>query len=119
MRKQDLSMPRIHVEAPFSLSREIFVHTMSLVGLLHPNILYYHAAPNDWHQQLYTLPSRIAYAGWTQTDIAAYAGPTPKVVSQLAEHTRKSLESTYAIAESGTAGPTGGSTRNRTPSVIP
>jgi nicotinamide mononucleotide (NMN) deamidase PncC len=31
---------------------------------------------------------------------------------------RTTLKSTYAISESGTAGPTGGSTRNRTPGYL-
>jgi nicotinamide mononucleotide (NMN) deamidase PncC len=39
-------------------------------------------------------------------------------VSGLAEHTRKTLGSTYTISESGTAGPTGGTTRNRTPGYV-
>ncbi|TKA63800.1 hypothetical protein B0A49_06320 [Cryomyces minteri] len=50
---------------------------------------------------LYTLESRIAFAGWTQDSIKAYRGPT--------------LGSTYTVCESGTAGPTGGQTRNRQP----
>ena len=33
----------------------------------------------------------------------------------LAKHVRGELESTYTVAESGTAGPTGGTTRNRSP----
>jgi nicotinamide mononucleotide (NMN) deamidase PncC len=67
---------------------------------------------------LYTLESRIAFAGWTPRHIENYKGPTPEIVSGLAEHTRKTLESTYSISESGTAGPTGGSTRNRTPGYV-
>ncbi|MCJ1439054.1 hypothetical protein MMC27_008445 [Xylographa pallens] len=66
---------------------------------------------------LYTLESRIAFAGWTQDDVHSYKGPTPAIVSGLAASVRKALGSTYALCESGTAGPTGGSTRNRTPSV--
>jgi PncC family amidohydrolase len=67
---------------------------------------------------LYTLPSRIAYAGWTQESIADYKGPTTDIVSGLAKHVRGDLESTYTLAESGTAGPTGGKTRNRTPGYV-
>lgn len=67
---------------------------------------------------LYTLPSRIAYAGWTQDTISNYAGPTKAVVSGLAEHVRRDLESTYTIAESGTAGPTGGQAPNRHPGYV-
>jgi nicotinamide mononucleotide (NMN) deamidase PncC len=65
--------------------------------------------------KLYTLESRIAFAGWTQSHIDNYAGPTPDIVKGLAEHVRTTLSSTYTLAESGTAGPTGGKTRNRTP----
>lgn len=67
---------------------------------------------------LYTLPSRVAYAGWTQESIDAYRGPTTDIVSGLAQHVRKDLESTYTLAESGTAGPTGGNTPNRTPGYV-
>ncbi|KAJ1325187.1 CinA family protein [Microdochium nivale] len=67
---------------------------------------------------LYTLESRIAFAGWTQSNIDAYRGPNPDVVSGLAENVRARLDSTYAICESGTAGPTGGSTPNRTPGYV-
>jgi len=67
---------------------------------------------------LYTLPSRIAYAGWSQETIANYRGPTTEIVSGLAKHTRKELESTYTIAESGTAGPTGGDSPNRKPGYV-
>ena len=64
---------------------------------------------------LYTLESRIAYAGWTEDMSKEYRGPTTDVVSFLAKNVRNTLKSTYTIAESGTAGPTGGETRNRTP----
>lgn len=67
---------------------------------------------------LYTLESRIAFAGWTQDHIKAYSGPTPEIVAGLAVHTRKTLGSTYTVSESGTAGPTGGTTRNRTPGYV-
>ncbi|KAF2819541.1 competence/damage-inducible protein-like protein cinA [Ophiobolus disseminans] len=67
---------------------------------------------------LYTLESRIAYAGWTPQHIENYKGPTPDIVAGLAEHTRKTLGSTYTVSESGTAGPTGGTTRNRTPGYV-
>ena len=67
---------------------------------------------------LYTLPSRIAYAGWTQQTIENYQGPTPTIVSGLAKQVRKDLESTYTVAESGTAGPTGGQTPNRKPGYV-
>lgn len=60
----------------------------------------------------------MAFAGWTQANIDAYKGPTPDIVSGLAEHTRQTLGATYALSESGTAGPTGGSTPNRTPGYV-
>lgn len=55
---------------------------------------------------LYTLESRIAFGGWTQADIDNYTGPSPDLVAGLAKHVRDTLGSTYAVAESGTAGPT-------------
>lgn len=67
---------------------------------------------------LYTLPSRMAYAGWTQETIKDYKGPTTDIVTGLAKHVRKDLDSTYTISESGTAGPTGGNTPNRTPGYV-
>jgi nicotinamide mononucleotide (NMN) deamidase PncC len=67
---------------------------------------------------LYTLESRKAFVGWTDADTQNYKGPTPEIVTKLAENTRKTLDSTYTISESGTAGPTGGSTRNRTPGYV-
>ncbi|CAK4025996.1 Hypothetical predicted protein [Lecanosticta acicola] len=67
---------------------------------------------------LYTLPSRIVYAGWTVDTIQNYRGPTPGIVAGLARHVRSDLESTYTLAESGTAGPTGGATPNRTPGYV-
>ncbi|OAL45008.1 hypothetical protein IQ07DRAFT_615320 [Pyrenochaeta sp. DS3sAY3a] len=67
---------------------------------------------------LYTLESRLAFAGWTPAHIESYKGPTPAVVAGLAEHTRTTLGSTYTVSESGTAGPTGGKTRNRTPGYV-
>jgi PncC family amidohydrolase len=67
---------------------------------------------------LYTLPSRVAYAGWTQETIANYRGPTTDIVSGLAKHVRRDLASTYTLAESGTAGPTGGNTPNRKPGYV-
>lgn len=57
---------------------------------------------------LYTLESRVAFAGWTKADIEGYAGPTTDIVKGLAEHTRATLGSTWTVSESGTAGPGGG-----------
>jgi len=67
---------------------------------------------------LYTLQSRIEFAGWTQANIEGYKGPTPEVVTGLAENVRQKLGSTYCVSESGTAGPTGGNTKNRTPGYV-
>lgn len=55
---------------------------------------------------LYTLESRVAFAGWTQASIDNYHGPNPDLVAGLAKHVRGTLGSTYTIGESGTAGPT-------------
>lgn len=57
----------------------------------------------------------LGIAGWTEENVKGYKGPTTQVVSELAENVRGKLESTYTICESGTAGPTGGTTPNRTP----
>ncbi|KAF7594308.1 hypothetical protein BBP40_009708 [Aspergillus hancockii] len=67
---------------------------------------------------VYTLESRIAYAGWTLANLENYNGPTPAIVAQMADHVRHTLGSTYTVSESGTAGPTGGTTRNRTPGYV-
>lgn len=48
---------------------------------------------------LYTLQSRIAFAGWTQRNIDEYRGPTPEIVAGLAENVREKLESTYCVCE--------------------
>jgi len=50
---------------------------------------------------LYTLESRLAFAGWTQSDIDGYDGPTPKLVQGLASHVRDTLKSTYCVGEVG------------------
>ncbi|KAF3010797.1 hypothetical protein E8E13_008140 [Curvularia kusanoi] len=67
---------------------------------------------------LYTLESRKAFVGWTDADTQNYKGPTPDIVTKLADNARKALGSTYTVSESGTAGPTGGNTRNRTPGYV-
>lgn len=48
---------------------------------------------------LYTLQSRIAFAGWTQSDTDKYRGPTPEIVAGLAENVRQKLDSTYCVSE--------------------
>jgi len=68
---------------------------------------------------LYTLESRIAFAGWTDRDIQTYDGPTPSLVAGLASHVRGTLKATYCVGESGTAGPTAsGKTPNRQPGYV-
>ncbi|KAJ5927072.1 competence/damage-inducible protein CinA [Penicillium verrucosum] len=67
---------------------------------------------------VYTLESRLAFAGWTPAELETYAGPTTEIVANMADHTRCTLNSTYAVCESGTAGPTGGTERNRTPGYV-
>ncbi|KAF1963560.1 hypothetical protein CC80DRAFT_498718 [Byssothecium circinans] len=89
-------------------------------GLISAALLSYPGASSYYKGglTLYTLESRIAFAGWTQDFIKSYSGPTPEIVAGLAEHTRKTLGSTYTVSESGTAGPTGGQTRNRWPGYV-
>lgn len=48
---------------------------------------------------LYTLESRVAFAGWTRADIANYDGPSPELVAGLAGHVRGTLGSTYTVGE--------------------
>lgn len=61
----------------------------------------------------------MAFAGWTTETIKSYSGPTPSVVSGLAENVRPKLASTYTICESGTAGPSAsGDGRNRQPGYV-
>ena len=57
----------------------------------------------------------MMYAGWTQLDIDRYRGPTKEIVAGLAENVRRQNDTTYCMCESGTAGPGGGKTKNRTP----
>ncbi|KAF2687882.1 competence/damage-inducible protein-like protein cinA [Lentithecium fluviatile CBS 122367] len=89
-------------------------------GLISATLLSYPGASGYYKGglTLYTLESRIAFAGWTQEFLKTYSGPTPEIVAGLAEHTRKTLGSTYTVSESGTAGPTGGTTKNRTPGYV-
>lgn len=65
---------------------------------------------------LYTLESRIQFAGWTEDTKKSYNGPNKDVVSGLAKNVREKLGSTYCLSESGTAGPgASGSNRERRP----
>ncbi|KAI4236396.1 MAG: hypothetical protein LQ349_002571 [Xanthoria aureola] len=68
---------------------------------------------------LYTLESRIQFAGWTEENKKNYNGPNAEVVSGLAKNVREKLGSTYCLCESGTAGPGGsGATPNRKPDFV-
>jgi len=100
-----------------SKSQKIAFVETACGGLLSSSLLSYPGASKIYAGglTLYTLPSRIAYGGWTQTDINAYRGPTTKIVAGLAAKARKDLGADWVVAESGTAGPTGGDTRERTP----
>ena len=60
----------------------------------------------------------ICAAGWTEENIKGYKGPTTEIVAGMASNVRAKLGSTYTISESGTAGPTGGNTPNRTPGYV-
>lgn len=62
---------------------------------------------------LYTLDSRIALVGVPAELYANYQGTTAEMLATLAEAMRVRLSATWAIAESGLAGPTGG--RNGAP----
>lgn len=70
---------------------------------------------------IYTLESRMAFAGWTQSDVDDYNGPSPSVVSKLAENVRSTLGATYCICESGTAGPNApvrGTSKSKIPGYV-
>ncbi|KAL8748647.1 MAG: hypothetical protein Q9199_008124 [Rusavskia elegans] len=68
---------------------------------------------------LYTLESRVQFAGWTDENKKNYNGPNAEVVSGLAKNVREKLGSTYCLCESGTAGPSGsGATPNRKPDFV-
>ncbi|KAL8934155.1 MAG: hypothetical protein Q9211_005381 [Gyalolechia sp. 1 TL-2023] len=68
---------------------------------------------------LYTLESRVQFAGWTEDSMKNYKGPNKDVVSGLAKNVRERLGSTYCLCESGTAGPeASGSSRERTPGFV-
>jgi len=50
-------------------------------------------------RQLYSLQSRIEFAGWTPAHLDNYHGPTPEIVAGLAENVRAKLKSTYTVSE--------------------
>jgi PncC family amidohydrolase len=57
---------------------------------------------------VYTLNSRVQLAGVDPRTLENYQGTTPEMVLDLATKMRDRLGSTWCIAESGLAGPTGG-----------
>jgi nicotinamide-nucleotide amidase len=57
---------------------------------------------------VYTLASRTALVGVPAERYADYRGTTPEMLAELAATIRERLGSTWALAESGLAGPTGG-----------
>ncbi|KAI4170898.1 MAG: hypothetical protein LQ343_004662 [Gyalolechia ehrenbergii] len=68
---------------------------------------------------LYTLESRVHFAGWTEDSMKNYKGPNKDVVIGLAKNVREKLRSTYCLCESGTAGPgASGASRERTPDFV-
>ncbi len=62
---------------------------------------------------VYTLKSRTGLAGVPAEQYVNYRGTTPEIITSLAESMRARLGTTWCIAESGLAGPTGG--RNGAP----
>ncbi|GAA6008350.1 hypothetical protein JCM10207_000095 [Rhodosporidiobolus poonsookiae] len=55
--------------------------------------------------QAYQLRAREELLGWSKDEQGVYDGPTESIVSSLASLCRARLASTYALAESGVAGP--------------
>ena len=62
---------------------------------------------------LYTLASRVAFAGASPARYENYRGTTPDMLAEIAEGIRTRLDATWCIAETGLAGPTPG--RSGTP----
>lgn len=57
---------------------------------------------------VYTLKSRTGLAGVPAEQYVNYQGTTQEIIASLAESMRERLGTTWCIAESGLAGPTGG-----------
>lgn len=55
----------------------------------------------------YALRSRLKLSGWSEQDVLSYTGPSEDVASRLARNLKMELGSTYALSETGWAGPTG------------
>lgn len=56
----------------------------------------------------YSLRSRLKLSGWSQQDIDSYTGPSEAVATRLARNLKLELGATYALAETGWAGPNAG-----------
>jgi PncC family amidohydrolase len=56
----------------------------------------------------YSLNSRVVLVGIDREVYANYRGTTPELINHLAAAMQARLSATWALAESGTAGPTGG-----------
>lgn len=118
-RKESISVAET-VYTPPSLLLTLSNLTQAAGGLISSSLLSFPGASTFYKGglTLYTLESRKAFVGWTDADTQNYKGPTPAIVTKLADNTRKALGSTYTVSESGTAGPTGGNNKNRTPGYV-
>jgi len=54
----------------------------------------------------YSLECRTAFLDWSEQDTADYRGPSIEIVTKLAKSVQRKLGSTWAVSESGAAGPT-------------
>ncbi|KAL8643433.1 MAG: hypothetical protein Q9226_008379 [Calogaya cf. arnoldii] len=96
-------------------------YTLAAGGIISASLLSVAGASKFYRGglTLYTLESRIQFAGWTEENKKNYNGPNAEVVSGLATNVRQKLGSTYCLCESGTAGPGGsGVTPNRKPDFV-
>lgn len=57
----------------------------------------------------YSLKSRLKLSGWSPEDIKSYTGSSKEVAKKLARNMKMELGSTYALSETGWAGPPTGS----------
>ncbi|CAN6656046.1 hypothetical protein TRVA0_028S01574 [Trichomonascus vanleenenianus] len=54
----------------------------------------------------YSLKSRLKLSGWSEQEVQSYTGPSEPVAQRLARNLKLELGSTYALSETGWAGPT-------------
>ncbi|KAI4123506.1 MAG: hypothetical protein LQ338_005230 [Usnochroma carphineum] len=105
----------------FSRNETIAVAETAAGGIISASLLSVPGASKYYKGglTLYTLESRIQFAGWTEDTKKNYNGPNKDIVSGLARNVRERLGSTYCLSESGTAGPgASGSSRARTPDFV-